>query len=497
MACVRAEGLAFAYSDRAPILDRGSFHLAPGWHGLVGANGAGKTTLARLIAGELAPTEGCIRLEPPEATVVICEQQVERLTPKLERFAAADDRASRRQQGFFALDRDALARWSTLSPGERKRWQLAAALAESPDVLVVDEPTNHLDGEARGLILQDLASFAGVGIVISHDRALLDALTSTTLRIHQGRLEHFPASYGQARLLWESAAERAAAERSRRVELTSAFQQRMAEARRDAHAAHQRRSAGSRMRNRHDHDARSIAAGIRAEHGETRVGRRVALVAAELERLRGSIPEFVVDKTLGRSVFVGYEPAPTAHLLRLAGQSIRAGARLLLSDVRVVLGREDRVHLTGPNGAGKSTLVKALLEVAGPNRGRLLYLPQELVQEEVSALRRSVSERPPSERGRILSLLAALGSDPERLLASQTLSPGEARKLKMALGLAVHAWALVLDEPTNHLDLPSIERLEAALRAFPGALLIVSHDERFAQAVTTTTWRIQGSQLEV
>ncbi|MFP2912850.1 ABC transporter ATP-binding protein, partial [Pyxidicoccus sp. 3LFB2] len=99
--------------------------------------------------------------------------------------------------------------------------------------------------------------------------------------------------------------------------------------------------------------------------------------------------------------------------------------------------------------------------------------------------------------GRVLSLVAALGVDPERLLASEQPSPGEARKLLIARGLGQHAWALVLDEPTNHLDLPSIERLEVALREYPGALLLVSHDAAFARACTSESWRVEHGQVTV
>jgi ATPase subunit of ABC transporter with duplicated ATPase domains len=105
-----------------------------------------------------------------------------------------------------------------------------------------------------------------------------------------------------------------------------------------------------------------------------------------------------------------------------------------------------------------------------------------------------------TSRGRVLSVFAALGSDPERIAFRRTedaakLSPGEARKLALATGLGRHAWALVLDEPTNHLDLPSIERLEAALAAYPGCVLLVTHDDALARATTTRTLRVEGGTV--
>jgi ATPase subunit of ABC transporter with duplicated ATPase domains len=104
----------------------------------------------------------------------------------------------------------------------------------------------------------------------------------------------------------------------------------------------------------------------------------------------------------------------------------------------------------------------------------------------------------PSEpRGRLLSLVAALGVDPDRLLVTDAPSPGEARKVRVAYGLATGAWLLVLDEPTNHLDLPAIERLEGALAVYPGALLLVTHDGALAGRLTRTTWHLADGRVDV
>ncbi len=149
MLSICADRVAFAYTDRVQIFQEVYFRLVPGWYGLVGANGAGKSTLAQLIAGTLYPTAGQLWLEPPSATVVLCPQEVDCLQLELRYFAEAKDSESCRWRGLLSLDPPSLARWQSLSPGERRRWQVGSALATTPDILILDEPTNHLDAVAR------------------------------------------------------------------------------------------------------------------------------------------------------------------------------------------------------------------------------------------------------------------------------------------------------------------------------------------------------------
>ncbi|MCB9575346.1 MAG: ABC-F family ATP-binding cassette domain-containing protein, partial [Kofleriaceae bacterium] len=174
-----------------------------------------------------------------------------------------------------------------------------------------------------------------------------------------------------------------------------------------------------------------------------------------------------------------------------------AGDVVLAPEVRVAVARDARVHVAGANGAGKSTLLAALVAAAELPAERLLWLPQEVSAADGAALVATVARLPAAERGRLGQTAALLGLDPSRALASSSPSPGEVRKLAIALGLARQAWLVVLDEPTNHLDLPAIERLEDALRRYPGALLLASHDARFAAALTTSTWQVGGGEVIV
>jgi ATPase subunit of ABC transporter with duplicated ATPase domains len=496
MTSLRAQNLAFAYTDAVELFRDGSFHLDVGWTGLVGENGAGKSTLLRLLLGELKPSDGSLKLEPDGAPVHFCAQSVEVLTPSIRALADGTSPLAHKLWGQLGLDPGALERWSTLSPGERKRWQIGAALAEEPEVLLLDEPTNHLDAEGRELLLGALKRFRGLGVVVSHDRALLDSLTTHTLRLHHGELKLWPGSYSQAHELWEADAQEHQESYQQVKENARKSEQKLNQLRREREAATLARSTGRRMKNKDDHEARSMGAKQSAEWGEKNVGRKVEKARRQAERASAAVGEFEMEKELGRSIFVDYERSPNPWLFSLEADELKAGETPILGKIHLDLGRDDRVWLRGENGAGKTTLLRALLARPRIPAERILFVPQDLSAEQEDEVLEQVRALSSEVKGRVLSLVAALGVDPDRLLASERPSPGEARKLLIARGLAQHAWAVVLDEPTNHLDLPSIERLEEALRAYPGALLLVTHDEALAKACTKTTWRLAKGTLE-
>ena len=496
MSLVRAHRVSFAYSDAIALFSEAEFHLPAGWTGLVGANGSGKSTLLRLLSGELTPSEGHLHVEPPSALVHLCPQRVEALTPDITALAEAWDARSRRLLGQLGLDPTALERWDTLSPGERKRWQVGAALAREPDVLLLDEPTNHLDAEARAWLLAALRRFRGVGVLVSHDRELLESLTTTTLRVHAGTVRLWPGAYTAARAAWEGELEARRSSRQSAQDEHRRLQQRLAQTRREQESASAARNAGSRMRDKYDSDARTLGAKNLVSWADARLGRRVSTTRREVERAAAAVESLEVEKTLGRSLFVDYARPPHPLVFSLDVPGLSAGEAPLFGPLRLDVPREARLRIEGPNGAGKSTLLRALLAQARVPLERVLYLPQDVSAEQATEALEAVRELPPEEKGRVLSLVAALGVDPDRLLASEQPSPGEARKLLIARGLGQHAWALVLDEPTNHLDLPSIERLEEALQGYPGALVLVTHDTRFARQCTTERWLVHEGRVD-
>ncbi len=495
---VRFDHLDFSYVDSVPIITGASFQLASGWTGVVGANGAGKSTLLKLVAGDLEPSSGAIFFGPLSARVELCPQTVEQPTPAISEFAAAVDGVSRRIQGELALDAGDLARWPTLSPGERKRWQAGAALAAEPAVLMLDEPTDHLDREARELLTAGLMRYRGIGIIVSHDRALLDDLTAHTLRVNQATARLWRGGYSVAKASWEAEARERHEKYERLRHQRATLARRLADKRRIATAAEANAStgAGKRMKGPRDHDATSMLAKGKARMASERISRDAGLLRASVDRVDERLGEFSFRKEKGTSIFVDYVPAPVAKVLTIDERVVCAGDEPILHDVHLAVKRESRIFVAGPNGAGKTTLLAALLRGAHVPAERLLHLPQELTASDGIAMLDALRALSADARGRVLSVVAALGVHPDRLLESHQPSPGEARKLALAWGLGRQVWALLLDEPTNHLDIPAIERLERALIEYPGALVIVTHDDALVRRCTNERWRVGNGRVE-
>ena len=504
MLSVHLRGLTYAHTTATNLFDAADLDVArddahtTSWVGVVGPNGAGKTTLLRLIAGELTPSAGTVEVHASLAPRLVA-QSVERLTEDVRAFAWTWDGVAEKLRRRLELDPDDLDEggrgWEALSPGQRKRWQVAAALAEGPDVLLLDEPTNHLDVAARELLLGVLQGFRGLGLIVSHDRSVLERLTSRTLRIHRQGLELHPDAYGEASSRWR-AAEAAEAQRHDRAQREVRRQARiLADVRRDRHGAEAGPRRERRLAGASQPDAREAGRKAAQRKAEAALARRVTQMNARVRRAEAELDRFDLRRDHGGQVGFRHTDSGRRVLVEVVGDVAHAGGRVWLREVDVALYRGEHVHLLGANGAGKTTLLRAVVGALAGTGEVVASLPQELT-DPLDEVRR-VRALDPDTRGRVLGTVATLGVDPEQLLVTDAPSPGEARKVALARLLVGDASVLVLDEPTNHLDLPSIERLQDALSDWPGALLLITHDDELARTVTTGRWVVADGRVRV
>ena len=484
------DAVTFGYDGSDLLIDSLSLHLDAGWTAIVGANGAGKTTLLGLASGQLAPVRGIVRVPP---RVQLCEQRTDRPSDAVVALAASGDGAAARWRGMLAVEAGAVGRWPLLSHGERKRLQVAAALWCEPDLLALDEPTNHLDAETAALVREALAAYRGIGLLVSHDRALLDAVCTGTIVARGGRWRHVALRPSDARTTVEAGLR----DVRRARELASAEVVRLAALvrQREAVASRSSRRLSKRHLARGDRDAKGRIDAARLTGKDARAGRLLQQARQRASQAREHVESFAVQREFRVGITMPGQRSERRVLADLGPISLALGPRRTLEVPRFVLGAADRVHVTGPNGSGKSTFVRSLVEALRASGRALIYIPQEFTAAEGRALLDEVCSRSPEAKGRVMTIVRRLGSDPHRLLASETPSPGEVRKLAIAVGLDEGVEAIVLDEPTNHLDLPSIEALEQALSEAARALVIVSHDLAFSRRLARSTWAIERGAL--
>jgi ATP-binding cassette, subfamily F, member 3 len=502
------------------VLDGVHLELRPGERlALIGRNGAGKTTVLRLLAGTEEPDGGEV-FRRPDVTFGLLDQDARfdgengtaltvgavadasfRDLDAMERELAGweaqglDDpevyarwdelhqhferrggyaRRARRDAvlhalGFAGREADAVSR---LSGGERTRLGLARLLMAQPDVLLLDEPTNHLDLAMRGWLEGFVARYPGAAVIVSHDRAFLDGACERTAEVDRGELRVAlgnPSFYRAFR-----------AEQARIEARTRANEQRERERLATA-AERMKRWAGQ----------------------NEKLHRRAKAMERRVERYEAEmLPDARPDAPTTRFVF----PCPEAADMVLHAEHLTARyARTLFEDVEVVVRRGERVAVTGPNGAGKTTLLRTILgerpsddprgRIQWGSRVKVAYYDQDLGGMDPEA-------RLIDELVRLVGDLAAhdlLGRFMFPYLAQfkrvRDLSGGERARLALLKLTLAEANVLVLDEPTNHLDVEMIEALEAALAAYEGTLLLVSHDRRFLEAAATRVWEVEAGRF--
>lgn len=478
--------LTFCYDTaQAPLFNNLTAHFPAGFTGIVGANGSGKTTLLKLLTGQLTPDAGEVI---GAQRAISCAQRTDQAPALFEDFLESWDGKAAELKGRLRVEPDFLTRWEELSHGERKRSQLACALWQDPEVLALDEPTNHIDAAARRLLITSLARFQGVGLLVSHDRELLDQLCVQCLWLTPPSVKIFPGGYSQTheQMLVDREVlqqNRSKAQRESKKLHRELVQRRQNEARH--FAARSKRGIAKK-----DSDARDKINLARATDGNA--GKTLRQLEGRKAQADARLEAAVVEKTHATGFWLPGSRSHRKLVLDMPPSHFALGEGRQLKTPLLQLGPADRVAITGANGLGKSTLLNELVPAAGLDQDKMIYLPQELSVKQSKAVLEEARSLRSDRLGALMQTVSRLGSRPERLLESRLPSPGEVRKLLLALGVARSPHLIVMDEPTNHLDLPSIEALEQALQECPCALLLVSHDEHFLNNVGVQRWIIEA-----
>ncbi|MBL6616195.1 MAG: ABC-F family ATP-binding cassette domain-containing protein [Reyranella sp.] len=518
MPSITVSNLAWSTPDGRPVLSNLDLSFGSERTGLVGRNGVGKSTLLRLIAAELQPQAGSISLA---GTLGVLRQavQVDPTETVVDLFGIADalDLLARAARGDADAEALAHADWTlearlaealgrlgldvspgtrlgTLSGGQRTRLGLAALVFAEPDFILLDEPTNNLDCNGRRAVIDLLAGWRSGAIVVSHDRELLETLdaivelTSLGATRYGGNFSH----YRECKALELAAARHDLADAEKRVAEVAERAQATAErqARRD--------SAGRRKRAKGDipriqlNKLRSSAentGGANARLAERRNDQALEDAAVARRKIEILQPLTVTVPPTGL-------PA-SRTVLRVDG--VNAGyapGRPVLRDLSFTATGPERIAVTGPNGSGKTTLLALIAGNLAPWAGTvrlaadIAALDQEVALLDAASTIRDNFRRlnPEADETACRASLARFMFRADAALQTVgSLSGGQLLRAALACVLGVHPpQLLILDEPTNNLDLDSIAAVEAGLRAYDGALLVVSHDEAFLAAIGIT-----------
>jgi ATP-binding cassette subfamily F protein 3 len=492
---------------------------------LSGANGAGKTTLLRALIGETSLQGGDLAFQkgtrvalhdqrPPlerglslreyvlsgAADLLALEDELRRLEQamangdhsdttmrrygeaqaRLEHAGGYDwrERATAVLRGLGFRDEHLDRRLDTFSGGELTRASLARALGGDPDLLLLDEPTNHLDVESLEWLERELQSLDAGILIVAHDRWFLEAVTNAVLELEAGRSTYFAGPWHE----W-------------RIEKASRLQ------------------SASKTADRIGADIERLERFVARFRASTeKMARKAQVKMRQIERYKKERSKATdeIELLTRRSKKLGFEflkpPRSGRTVVEAEGLTVRIGERVLLDGVSFAVERGEHVALVGPNGSGKTTLLETMLERREAQGGSVrlghgveaAYFSQQEMELDMrgsvlQCVQRATGLQRPDAQKLLGRFLFSGWAEHEKPVVA--LSGGERRRLALAIVVASGANFLVVDEPTNHLDLESREALEAALEAFPGTVLLVSHDRALLDAVAQRTIAIEDRQL--
>lgn len=517
---VALHDVTYDLPDGTPLLSKTDVAFGNECTGLVGRNGVGKSTLLRLVLGDIAPKSGAVDRRgrigalrqslgaaagQTVADLLGAAEGLQRLSRLAEGRGTLDDAAeadwtleqrlddalSLVGLGGLAFDRSA----ESLSGGEQTRVQLAGLVAAEPDLILLDEPTNNLDGESREAIAAMLDNWRAGAIVVSHDRALLNRmdriveLSSLGARSYGGNYDFYATRKQEER----DAAARRLDHAQRSADEVARHRQAVAE--------RQARKDGQGARSRSRGDQPKVLLNARRDRSERTGGEMKRQTDRKSEAAASEIREAAAE--VERTRLVAFDIGstglpPNRNVLSMEGVGFfHPGQPPLIRNCDFSISGPERIGVAGPNGSGKSTFLKLVTGELDPTSGVIrrpvdgAFLDQHVGfldrdKSLVDNFREAHPEASTNHAHAVLARFLFRNRDAHKMVSS--LSGGEALRAGLAIVLGGESPPplLILDEPTNHLDIDSIQAVEAALQSYDGALLVVSHDTAFLDALNLT-----------
>lgn len=463
-----------------PIFENLNLEFEQGWSCIVGSNGSGKSTLLKLISKEIQYEEGSIK---GNDLTHYCMQTTEEIPENLENFMMTYTSKSFKIRDMLSIDDEWLYQWDTLSFGERKRMQIALAIFEEPDVLLVDEPTNHLDTKSKKIVLNALKAFKGIGILVSHDRELLDNLSQATIILRNKNTFSFKTPFSKAMNEYLTNMEFLDKTQSQQYS-------ELKKLKKSIQTQHEKVSQSKKRMSKKDLDKNDKNSKTKIDLA--RFTGKDKNDGQELSKLKSKQSKLISNAVKTDKVFeLGIEfhdsTARNIFPIVIKKNSLELGENKKLSYQTLSINQYDKIGIIGENGAGKSSFLNHLLSTVDL-KDAYLYIPQEITQDESKKLFDDINNLTNDKKGEIYTIVRKLASDPIKLQDSVIPSPGEVRKLMIAKGLLQSPSLIILDEPTNHMDLDSIVSLESAFKEYNGTMLVISHDKTFLDSIVNETW---------
>lgn len=482
MQTLKIKNLSYQYPNSSlAIFDQIDLEFEKGWSAVVGSNGSGKTTLLKLISEEIRCDAEMIKAN---RFIYYCPQSTEYPPKDFENFMMTFTSKAFRIKDLLAIKDEWFYQWDRLSDGERKRVHIAVALFLEPDILLIDEPTNHLDRVNRHIVFQALLDFNGIGILVSHDRELMDILCHSTVLLKNSKAYTYKMNYS-----------RAMEEHRKSIHYHQKIQSlHNDEIKKLTHAMHHQyekiQQSGKRLSKKHldihDSDGREKINAAKLTGKDKNDGQMLKSMQSKLKQLSAS--SLKVEKESKTGITIESSGFHKGFPIVIDANTLPISDIRTLAYPRLSINGQDKIGLIGENGSGKSSFLKYVLSRMEFPKDSFLYIPQEIPEHESKKLLEEVNALSKADKGNLLTIIKRLSSEPERVLNSSIPSPGETRKLLLAKGLLQKPSLIILDEPTNHMDVNSIEALESALEEYQGTLIIISHDNVFLDRLTTITW---------